>query len=736
MGLLLRPRFKAVPVEGEALFLFGDRQSRILEGVVFGDLLPLLDGTRDAEEIADALEGKHERALVHYALNILTDRDAAIEVDREALEASAAFWDAMGFDPATAGDRLARAEVEIIALDAEIPDGLAEAIAATGISLATGSGHDRPKLSIVLAKDYLDPRIRGLAAQFRQAERSWMIAANSGAEIWLGPVFSPETACFECLATRLQSNRAVELYATERSPAERVRVAQAVGPRGALAAGLVALELAKWALGDAAPQLQVTVLDLRTLSTTHHVPQARPQCRLCGNPRLREEELARAVELRDDETPEWTELEDLLRFVDPVVGIVTELFPVSASGSSLHFYSALFGFGRGARDLGALKSSLLSQAAGVGTRAEDAQIGAICEALERYSGMYHGDEPFIGRALADLPGDLAIHPNDIMLYSARQYAGRAAINARNEQFNLVPREFEIEAEREWTGLWSLTERRFKVVPTALLYYHFPQPPEGASCWADSNGCAAGKTLSDAVRRGLLELIERDGVAIWWYNRLRRPAVDLVSFGYRYFDDLMAEYAGVGREVWVLDLTSDIPVPTFAAVSRSANGPEDIVFGFGSHHDAGTAIERALCEMNHLLPAVLAENRTDDDDYPYPDEAHKRWWKESTVATESYLLPSNELPRRTAVDYPPAGAQSDAAHVQAICEMLQAKGLEVLVLNQTQPDVGIPVAKVLVPGLRHFWARFAPGRLYDVPVRLGWLRQPTAETDLNPIPMFV
>jgi hypothetical protein len=45
-------------------------------------------------------------------------------------------------------------------------------------------------------------------------------------------------------------------------------------------------------------------------------------------------------------------------------------------------------------------------------------------------------------------------------------------------------------------------------------------------------------------------------------------------------------------------------------------------------------------------------------------------------------------------------------------------------------------KVIVPGLRHFWARFAPGRLYDVPVRLGWLPQPLAEEQLNPIPMFL
>jgi oxazoline/thiazoline synthase len=43
--------------------------------------------------------------------------------------------------------------------------------------------------------------------------------------------------------------------------------------------------------------------------------------------------------------------------------------------------------------------------------------------------------------------------------------------------------------------------------------------------------------------------------------------------------------------------------------------------------------------------------------------------------------------------------------------------------------------VIVPGLRHFWARFATGRLYDVPVQMGWLCAPLTEEQLNPIPMF-
>ena len=53
-------------------------------------------------------------------------------------------------------------------------------------------------------------------------------------------------------------------------------------------------------------------------------------------------------------------------------------------------------------------------------------------------------------------------------------------------------------------------------------------------------------------------------------------------------------------------------------------------------------------------------------------------------------------------------------------LARERDLEVLVLDQTRADVGIPVVKVIVPGMRHFWARFGPGRLYDVPAAMGWL----------------
>jgi ribosomal protein S12 methylthiotransferase accessory factor len=65
-------------------------------------------------------------------------------------------------------------------------------------------------------------------------------------------------------------------------------------------------------------------------------------------------------------------------------------------------------------------------------------------------------------------------------------------------------------------------------------------------------------------------------------------------------------------------------------------------------------------------------------------------------------------------------------------LAKREGLDFLVLDQTRPDIETPVARVIVPGLRHFYRRFAPGRLYDVPVKLGWQDRPLSEAELNPL----
>ena len=55
---------------------------------------------------------------------------------------------------------------------------------------------------------------------------------------------------------------------------------------------------------------------------------------------------------------------------------------------------------------------------------------------------------------------------------------------------------------------------------------------------------------------------------------------------------------------------------------------------------------------------------------------------------------------------------------------------------TKADCGVPVVRVIAPGLRHWWARLGPGRLYDVPPKIGWIPKKLREEELNPEPYLL
>jgi ribosomal protein S12 methylthiotransferase accessory factor len=173
-----------------------------------------------------------------------------------------------------------------------------------------------------------------------------------------------------------------------------------------------------------------------------------------------------------------------------------------------------------------------------------------------------------------------------------------------------------------------------------------------------------------------------------------------------------------------------------ALSRRTDKPaEDIIVGFGAHHDARIAVLRSISELNQFLPAV-AFATADGAGYRYADPTLSDWWRTARAADLPYLMPDPAQPATKVSDLTLPTSDDLAVDLAACRDLLRANGMELLALDMTRPDIGLPVVKVLVPGLRHFWGRYAPGRLYDVPVRLGLLPVPLAEDQLNPIPMFV
>ena len=194
----------------------------------------------------------------------------------------------------------------------------------------------------------------------------------------------------------------------------------------------------------------------------------------------------------------------------------------------------------------------------------------------------------------------------------------------------MPEPFDERAVIDWTPVWSLLRREQKLLPTAMLYFNPDPGRRPVSVRADSNGNAAGASLEDAILQGFFELVERDAVALWWYNRTRQPAVSLDSFNDSWVAGLDAVYRRLNRQLWVLDVTSDLGIPAMVAVSRRKDKlSEDIMFGFGAHFDPHIALRRALTELGQLLWPV-ADARADGTGYAVNDPHLVSWWISANV----------------------------------------------------------------------------------------------------------
>ncbi|MFZ3361362.1 MAG: YcaO-like family protein, partial [Xanthobacteraceae bacterium] len=360
---------------------------------------------------------------------------------------------------------------------------------------------------------------------------------------------------------------------------------------------------------------------------------------------------------------------------------------------------------------------------GKGSTAEQGEASALMEAIERYSGVFQGDEIKVQRRFTDFPAGDAIPPNDVMLLSDAQLRrDQASMFAQDVTPTSAP--FDPSAEVEWSPVWSLRDGRFKYLPTSLLYFFYRNDSGSGEIQADSNGCAAGNTLEEAIVQGFLELVERDSYAIWWYNRLQRAGVDLGQYEDSYVRDLQIQLAETGRRLWVLDITSDLGIPSFAAMSHAVENAQDFVeYGSGSHFDPRIALLRALTELNQFLSIGLMGGRdagssSNDSSGPFRLQDHP------------YLM-ANGGPARLnfCADF---GRLNAREQVMACVRLAKREGLDFLVLDQTRPDIEVPVVRVIVPGLRHFYRRFAPGRLYDVPVKLGLRDRSLSENELNPL----
>jgi oxazoline/thiazoline synthase len=727
------PNFTVYVLPPDQVCLYSEDRKFFLHGELYCALATAIGkGAKSLQQLAADLGKQFPADQVEEALKRLIQRQYIVEASPTSNTVQAAYWASLGMPPGMAEQNLANCRVRVEAVDVRGAKEFTEALTELGVRVVAGRG--AADLTITLASDYLERRLAELNKQRVSDGTPWLLVQPSGAFPLVGPVFNPgKGPCWTCLFDRMIRNREIKGF-LDRTDAHAVASSPLMhSPLGLGAIPFAALEIAKAIASGFRTDLNNHIIshDLLGSTTVKHYVAHRPQCPTCGSKKLRDPRRQPApIELGPGLKLTMTSggfrtvsaratVARFRKHVSPLTGVVKKLARIEADLPLNTNFFANHNFSGPALTVDSLRQGLEGGSFGKGSTAEQAEASALMEAIERYSGIFQSDEIRVSKRFTDFEAGEAINPENVLLFSEAQYR---APEAEPDESHPVPSRFDPSARMQWSPVWSLRDQRFRYLPASLMYFFYGG--EDGIYNADSNGCAAGNTLQEAIVQGFLELVERDAYAIWWYNRSQREELDLNRFDDSYVQDLRTQLGDQGRKLWVLDITSDLGIPTYVAIVHwMQNGHENIEFGSGAHFDSRIALLRTLTELNQFLSIGLMNGGTGEK--PSLDNVTPLELK-----NYPFLVPNGRPAAPIVIGSKFGPLDNTRKQVDACVEVARQAGLDFLVLDQTRPDVETSVVRVIVPGLRHFYRRFAPGRLHDVPVKLGLRDTPITESELT------
>jgi ribosomal protein S12 methylthiotransferase accessory factor len=368
-------------------------------------------------------------------------------------------------------------------------------------------------------------------------------------------------------------------------------------------------------------------------------------------------------------------------------------------GGPAHFAVALPG--RRLRGMPGFPDAALPEAgrmaSGRGLSAQECLVSATGEAAELASCCAWGDERLTTASLKEID-PAALTPDALNGFDSLQIAERAAWNADQAHFDWRPAPVAEATPIEWVEVEDAFGEAASFAPADFVFVGRREAgDEQAVAIGDSNGCAAGPDTEAAKTAAVLELIERDATARWWYGRRRRAPIDAAEI--EGAPELVRWLAGRERRSVLFDITTDLDVPAVAAMSAEPDG-SDIALGFSARLDLHSAAISALTEMLQMEVSLGAARAL--------GEAAGSWayWRREVRIS----VPPLEVTPDGRFEPLPEPAGGPHSGLPALLDACARSNVDLWFADMTRPAIGVPVFRALSTALCHYKPRFARSRL--------------------------
>jgi thioglycine synthase len=350
---------------------------------------------------------------------------------------------------------------------------------------------------------------------------------------------------------------------------------------------------------------------------------------------------------------------------------------------------------------------------GKGPTKTHAKVSALMESIERYSSLPSGTpRNFIQKSYDQLSNThRVLHPEEVVEPTRFQY--------RNDMIlDFLP------------GFDLFTGEEIMVPAALALFRYSPKAPAvDPFAFHHTNGLASGNVEEEAICHALCEVIERDAMSLaelrasaipfHFLKAITKaleiegfpiptiradkftddpsvyPDVDISDVEFEPIKSVANKFSKAGIPLIIKDITSSVGIPTFNASSIEwvTHDYGYLAEGHGTHPDARIALLRAITEVSQTRAANIQGARDDlrKINYGQDNTNDKRAWQ--------FMPSSNRINLSEVRTYSNEDILED---IKLLLDHLKQDRLTTaIIVNLTNPDIGIPVVRAIVPGLETF-----------------------------------
>jgi len=248
---------------------------------------------------------------------------------------------------------------------------------------------------------------------------------------------------------------------------------------------------------------------------------------------------------------------------------------------------------------------------------------------------------------------------------------------------------------EWVAATSLVSNEILLVPTDFAFR--TGQSNDAVYQSETNGMSTGPDKTTAITAALLELIERDTLALWWYSG--SPAYQLnlePTTSFKLISYANSARRNSSRPFWLVNIENEFQIPAIAALSADGNG-QQIIAGFSANTDVFKACCSAICELGQMeLGLQLVQMKLKEQGPQSLNENdHRQLVRAKQLSLTSYPELYPPLADDTII---PQQSISGELQMNFLLDRINDAGYIPYVIDLTDTNIGVPCYRAVVPGL--------------------------------------